>query len=228
MSAIELERVAKRYTDAREVVCAVDGVTLAVEPSEVAVLYGPSGSGKTTLLLIAGGLLSPDEGTARIGGRDLAALDRRELISLQREQLGFVYQSPHLMSGVPAVENAAVKLLAGGMTLRRARPCAVQWLERVGLSHRLGHTPEQLSAGERQRVAIARALVSSPSVVLELLAGLGRDRDAAVVVATHDPQAAQIADTVLALRDGRLLGEKDARTELPTLLDCAGQSEPGA
>lgn len=245
MSAIELERVSKRYADAQEVIRALDKVTLAVEPGEVVVLYGPSGSGKTTLLLIAGGLLTPEEGTARIGGRELAAMDRRELISLQREQLGFIYQSPHLMSGVPAVENAAIKLLAGGMTLRAARPRAVHWLERVGLSHRLGHTPEQLSGGERQRVAIARALVSSPSVVLadeptanldsrrarevlELLAGLGREHSAAVLVATHDPQAAQVADRVLALRDGTLLGEEDARKELPALVDAAARSGPGA
>ncbi|MGO9490490.1 MAG: ABC transporter ATP-binding protein [Solirubrobacteraceae bacterium] len=244
MSALELERVSKRYTDAGEVVCALEDVTLQVQPGEIAVLYGPSGSGKTTLLLIAGGLLDPDEGVARIAGRDLAGLRRDELLALQRERLGFVYQSPRLMVGVPAVENAAIKLLADGVALRDARPRAADWLERVGLSHRLDHTPERLSGGERQRVAIARALVSSPSVILAdeptanldsrrarevlgLLAELGRERDAAVLLATHDPHGARIADRVLALRDGRLLCGQDAREELSALGALVGPAATG-
>ncbi len=234
MSALELERVSKRYSDAGEVVRVLENITLRVEPGEIAVLYGPSGSGKTTMLLIAGGLLAPDSGAAHIDGRDLATLPGDELLALQRERLGFIYQSPRLMPGVPAVENAAIKLLAGGIGLRSARPRATDWLERVGLSHRLDHTPEQLSGGERQRVAIARALVTSPAViladeptanldsrrareVLALLAALGRDRSAAVLIATHDPHAASFADTLLALRDGRLLHGEQAQEELPAV-----------
>jgi putative ABC transport system ATP-binding protein len=238
MSTLELERVGKRYADAEEVIRALDCVTFAVEPGEIAILYGPSGSGKTTLLLIAGGLLAPDDGVVRIDGRDLAEFSAEELVTLRRDRLGFIYQSPHLMTGVPAVENAAIKLLAGGTTLRDARNRALDWLTRVGMSERLGHTPEQLSGGERQRVAIARALVTSPSLiladeptanldsrrareVLHLLAGLGREHDATVLIATHDPFAVDIADTVVALRDGRLLSGDDAREELPALADSA-------
>ena len=244
MSALELERVCKRYSDAGEVVRALEDVTLSVEPGEIAVLYGPSGSGKTTMLLIAGGLLAPDSGTAQISGRDLALLRRDELLAIQRESLGFIYQSPRLMAGVPAIENAAIKLLAGGMGLRAARPRAADWLERVGLADRLDHTPEQLSGGERQRVAIARALVSSPTViladeptanldsrrareVLALLAALGRDRGAAVLVATHDPHAAAFADTVVALRDGRLLRGEQAHEELPAAPPAFPTARPG-
>jgi putative ABC transport system ATP-binding protein len=221
MSVLDLERVAKRYEEVDDVVRAVDGVSLTIEAGEMIALYGPSGSGKTTLLLLAAGLLAPDVGVVRFAGADLASMGAGELIAVQRRMVGFVYQSPHLMTGVPAVENAAVKLLADGVSLRRARPIAADWLDRVGLGHRLGHTPEHLSGGERQRVAIARALVNQPRLiladeptgnldtrrgreVLELIAGIAREQRTGVLLATHDPQAAEIADRVLVLRDGKL------------------------
>ncbi len=224
---LELAGVVKRYEDVDDVVRAVDRVDLQIVAGEMIALYGPSGSGKTTLLLLAAGLLTPDEGSVRFGGVDLAGLAPRELAVKQRRGIGFIYQSPHLMNGVPAVENAAVKLLADGVGLRKARSQASEWLERVGLAHRLKHTPEQLSGGERQRVAIARALVNGPNVVLadeptgsldshrglevlELLGRLARHRGAAVLLATHDPQAAKVADRVLTLCDGRLVCERGA------------------
>jgi putative ABC transport system ATP-binding protein len=229
-SVLELDRVFKQYADVDEVVRAVDDVTLAIEPGNVLALYGPSGSGKTTLLLLAAGLLIPDRGNVRFAGRDLTSLAAGELAAHHRREIGFVYQSAHLMSGVPAVENAAVKLLADGVSLRRARAVASEWLERVGLSHRLEHPPERLSGGERQRVAIARALVNGPrliladeptgnldtrrgSQILSLLAGIARERQAAVLLATHDPQAVAVADRVYGLRDGKLL-EGDAAAAL--------------
>jgi putative ABC transport system ATP-binding protein len=216
-----LERVGKRYVDADEMVRALDAVSLTIVPGEFVVLYGPSGSGKTTLLLIAAGLLAPDEGVVRVAGDDLAGLSDTRLAKLQRRHLGFIYQSPHLMRGVPAVENAAIKLLADGIGLRTARPLADDWLRRVGLAHRVRHTPEQLSGGERQRVAIARALINSPQLVLadeptgnldsrrgremlELISAVSREHGAAVLLASHDPQAAEVADRVIWLRDGRL------------------------
>lgn len=226
MSLLELDRVVKRFEDADEEVRAVDGVSLSVGAGQVLALYGPSGSGKTTLLLLAAGLLQPDTGTVRFTGEDLSQLDAAELAAVQRRRIGFIYQSPHLMAGVPAVENAAVKLLADGATLRKARPAASDWLERVGLSHRLGHTPERLSGGERQRVAIARALANGPRLiladeptgnldsrrgrqVLELIGSIAREQRAGVLLATHDPQAAEIADAVLTLRDGTLVAQAE-------------------
>jgi putative ABC transport system ATP-binding protein len=231
---LEFEAVVKEYADANEVVRAVDDVTLSLEPGLVATLYGPSGSGKTTLLLLAAGLLRPDRGVVRFAGKELAVLRSNELSTYQRRDVGFIYQSPHLIAGVPAVENAAVKLLADGMSLRRARGAACEVLERLGLTHRLEHTPERLSGGERQRVAIARALVTSPRLVLadeptgdldtrrgtqilELLATIARERDAAVVIATHDPLAGSVADRVYELRDGKLL-EGRAASDLPSSL----------
>lgn len=221
---LDLDRVSKRYRDGDEVVTAVAGVSISVAAGEVVALYGPSGSGKTTLLLLAAGLLAPDEGVVGFEGVDLAALSSAELTDHLRLRLGFIYQSSHLMSGVPAVENAAVKLLAGGVGLREARGVAQGWLERLGLAHRLDHTPERLSGGERQRVAIARALVTGPRLiladeptgnldsrrgaeVLKILVDLARDEGVAVLLVTHDPQAVALADRVFGLRDGELQRE---------------------
>lgn len=221
-STLELQRVVKHYPGPSEVVRAIDGVSLTVAPGEIIALFGPSGSGKSTLLMLASGLLAPDSGVICFGERDIASRSDSELTDYQRHDVGFIYQSPHLMSGVPAVENAAIKLLADRVPLRRACRMAVPWLERVGLSRRLRHTPEQLSGGERQRVAIARALVNGPRLILAdeptgnldtrrggeilaLLADLGREQQAAIVLATHDLQATEITDHLYTLRDGRLL-----------------------
>jgi len=224
---LELRDVIKHYAAADEVVRAVDGVTLTVAPGEFVALQGPSGSGKSTLLLLAAGLLAPDAGSVRFDGREVVPLARGDA-RYQRRQVGFVSQSFELMPGVPAVENAAVKLLADGVPLERARRAAIPWLERVGLGHRLDHTPDRLSGGERQRVAIARALANEPALLLadeptgnldsrrgaevvELLASVGRERGAAVLLVTHDPQAAAFADRVLRMRDGRLEAEDPRR-----------------
>jgi putative ABC transport system ATP-binding protein len=234
-SILELDRVGKQYRDGDDLVTAVDVVSIAIACGEVTAIYGPSGSGKTTLLLIAAGLLSPDRGTVRFRGRDLNTLTSVERTLHLRRELGFIYQSAHLMSGVPALENAAVKLLADGLGLRQARGVAQGWLERLGLAHRLEHTPERLSGGERQRVAIARALTGEPHLILadeptgnldsrrglailNLLVDLAREHDVAVLLVTHDPQAAALADHIYELRDGRLLLDGlEPAPDVPTL-----------
>ncbi len=217
MTALELRDVVRHYREAGERVRAVDGVSMRIDRGELVALYGPSGSGKTTLLLLAAGLLEPDGGDVRVDGRAPTALSPSE----QRGAIGLVTQEPHLLAGVPALDNVALKLLAGRVSLREARHRARRWLLRVGLGDRLGHPPGCLSGGERQRVAIARALVCEPLLILadeptgnldsrrggellELLAGLCRERDAGVLLVTHDSQAAGLADRVLALRDGLL------------------------
>jgi putative ABC transport system ATP-binding protein len=225
---LELDGAVKHYEGfGGEVVRAVDGVSLAVGPGEIVALHGPSGSGKSTLLMLAAALMAPDAGVVRFEGHDLAALSSGEAADYQRRKIGFVYQSFHLMAGVPAVENAAIKLLADRVPLRQARRVATAWLERVGLEARLSHNPDQLSGGERQRVAIARALVNEPRLILAdeptgsldtkrggeilaLLAEIAREQQAAVLLVTHDPQAAAIADQVCTLRDGKLVVERPA------------------
>jgi putative ABC transport system ATP-binding protein len=221
-AVLELDAVVKHYQAyGDEIVRAVDGVTLSVAPGEIVALHGPSGSGKSTLLMLAAALMAPDAGAVRFEGRDLASLAAGAAADYQRRRIGFIYQSFHLMAGVPAVENAAIKLLADRMPLRQARRVATTWLERVGLGERLNHTPDQLSGGERQRVAIARALVNEPHLILAdeptgsldskrggeilaLLSGIARERQAAVLLVTHDTQAAAVADRVCTLRDGKL------------------------
>jgi putative ABC transport system ATP-binding protein len=219
---LELREVSKRYLSAGETVHAVDRVSLEVSPGEFVALYGPSGSGKTTLLLLAAAIIHPDEGRVLFDGREVSGLSPRDSARYRREQTGVVFQSFHLMGGASALDNAAVKLLALGMTLGDATAAARPWLERVGLGDRLKRTPGEMSMGERQRVAIARALANDPRLLLadeptgnldskrsreimELLAEICREREIPVLLVTHDPQATAFVDRVYTLRDGKLI-----------------------
>jgi ABC-type lipoprotein export system ATPase subunit len=231
VSSLELRELVKHYGDGPSLIRAVDGVSLNVEQGELLALYGPSGSGKTTLLLLCAGLLEPDSGDVRFGGVDVSRVDSRRSARYRREQVGFVFQSFHLMSGASALDNAALKLLAGGASLAEARVRARPWLDRVGLAPRETHAPEELSAGERQRVAIARALVNEPQLlladeptgnldsrssreILGLLRDVCQERLIPALLVTHDPQAAQFADRVHTLRDGSISDGLDAELAL--------------
>jgi len=217
---LELHDIVKHFR-AGEVVRAVDGVSLRVEPGELLALYGPSGSGKTTLLSIAGAFIAPDAGTVRFAGREVTGLTEKERALYQRRDVGLVQQRFHLNAGSTAIDNAAVKLLADRVSLEDARRRAIPWLERVGLGERLSYTPDRLSGGEGQRVALARALVNEPRLVLAdeptahldrrrsremlaLLAQIAHERSVAVMVVTHDPEAAAVADRTHTLTDGKL------------------------
>jgi putative ABC transport system ATP-binding protein len=226
VSALELREVAKHYQSGGEVVRAVDGVSLEVASGEFVGLYGPSGSGKTTLLLLAAGLLHPDAGSVHFDGREISSLSSRHGAVYRRRDVGFVFQSFHLIAAAPALDNAALKLLGDGWSLADARQQARPWLERVGLGARLAHTPGRLSMGERQRVAIARALVTEPRLVLAdeptgnldtergrqilaLLRDVAHERAIPVLLATHDPQAVAFVDRLHTLRDGNLIRGPD-------------------
>jgi putative ABC transport system ATP-binding protein len=221
VSTLELRQVTKHYAGGVEVVRAVDGVSLVVSGGEFVALYGPSGSGKTTLLLLAAGLTSPDSGTISFDGRDIGAFSERESSLYRRQDVGFIFQSFHLMPHTSALDNATIKLTGAGYTLREARSKALPWLERVGLAERAEQTPERLSMGERQRVAIARALVNEPRLlladeptgnldskrsreILALMRDISHERGIPAVLVTHDPDAARFVDRVHTLRDGHL------------------------
>ncbi len=199
---------------------AVDGVSMTVEPGEMVALYGPSGSGKTTLLLMVATLLAPTSGAVLIGGRDVSSLSEREASHFRLSELGFIRQNFDLLPGVTAIDNAVLKLLKT-MRWRDAHRQVAPLLDRLGLGGRLEHRAETLSMGERQRVMIARALSTEPRLlladeptgsldsqrgreVLELLTELCREHQVAIVLVSHDPQAAAYADRVYALRDGKL------------------------
>ncbi len=222
---LELRQVVKDYRSGGEDVRAVDGVSLRVDAGEMLALQGPSGSGKSTLLLLAAAALRADTGLVSYGGMDLARLSEQQTAQYRLAEIGLISQHTHLMARVAAIENAATKLLLGGVALDDARRQALGWLTRVGMAERAGRTPQELSGGERQRVAIARALAGDPTLILAdeptanldsersaqivaLLAELAHEHGKTVLLVTHDPEAASSADRVLALRDGRLDGER--------------------
>jgi putative ABC transport system ATP-binding protein len=218
---LELRDLVKHYeTAGEETVRAVDGVSMTVDAGEMVALYGPSGSGKTTLLLMVAALLTPTSGKVLVGGRDISSLTEREASHFRLREMGFVRQNFDLLPGVSAIDNAVLKLLKD-TPWKRAHEHVRPLLERLGLGARLNHRAETLSMGERQRVMIARALSTEPTLlladeptgsldtqrgreVLDLLRELCRERGVAIVLVSHDPQAAGYADRVLALRDGKL------------------------
>jgi putative ABC transport system ATP-binding protein len=227
VSTLELLEVSKRYETSVETVTAVDRVSLSVSSGEFIALYGPSGSGKTTLLMMAAGLTSPDDGSVLFDGQNVGALSERDSALYRRRDVGFVFQSFHLMPHTSALDNATIKLTGSGFTLREARGQALPWLARVGLAARAEHTPEQLSMGERQRVAIARALVSDPRLlladeptgnldsrrsreILALMRDVCHERGIPGVLVTHDLEATRFVDRVYTLRDGQLIDGMDS------------------
>lgn len=200
--------------------------TLHLERGVFAALVGPSGSGKSTLLNLVGLLDRPDRGDVAINGRSVAILSSTEAARFRNELIGFVFQSFHLLSRLTAWENVALPLFHRGVGRAERRTAALAMLDRVGLSDRIGHRPEQLSGGQRQRVAIARALVTEPRLILadeptgnldsgtglqvmDLLRQLNRDLGVTILMVTHDRDMAKLCDRVIEIRDGRVLPQEE-------------------
>jgi putative ABC transport system ATP-binding protein len=212
----------RRFGDGDTAVDALRGVDIHVPRGEFVAVMGPSGSGKSTLMHLLAGLDTPSAGTVRIDGEDLAGLSDDRLAKLRRTRVGFIFQSFNLVPTLTAEENVLLPLQLAGERADTA------WLElvldRVGLDGRRGHRPAELSGGQQQRVAVARALVTGPAVLfadeptgnLDTRSGadvLGLLRDAVdsggqtIVMVTHDPRAAAIADRVVFLADGAVVRE---------------------
>ncbi|WP_158968580.1 ABC transporter ATP-binding protein [Chachezhania sediminis] len=203
------------------------GITLEVMRGETLGLIGPSGSGKSSLLMLMGGLEQATGGTITALGRDLTAMDEDALARFRRDHMGIVFQSFHLIPTMTALENVATPLELAGH--RDAFDRAAAELETVGLGHRAGHYPSQLSGGEQQRVALARASAPRPDILLadeptgnldetngaaimDMLFGLRDRHGATLVLVTHAPDLARRCDRVIRLRDGRI-AEDDAAPE---------------
>jgi ABC-type lipoprotein export system ATPase subunit len=218
-SLLTLRGVSKAFQRGRETVVALDQVSLEVGPGEFVAMIGPSGSGKSTLLHLAGGLDEPDAGTVLLGDRDLGSLSAGDRAKIRRREIGFVFQFFHLIPTLTVAENVELPLLLDGQHDKRDEVHAM--LERVDLADRVEHLPGELSGGEMQRAAIARALVAGPelilaneptgnldsatgTVVLDVLAAQVAESGAALLMVTHDADAASRAARVLHLRDGHL------------------------
>jgi len=216
----------KDYPMNGEVVHALRGASLTVEPGEFVAIVGPSGSGKSTLLQIVGGIDPPSGGSVELLGTRLETLNDRALTHLRLTRLGFVFQRFHLLPVLTARENVELPMAEAGLRGARRRERARQLLEYVGLGHREGHRATQLSGGEMQRVAIARALANRPAIlladeptgeldaatgreILELFRRLNRDGTTLLVV-THDERLAAQAGRVVHMLDGRIAAETTA------------------
>ncbi|MFP3941074.1 MAG: ABC transporter ATP-binding protein, partial [Thermoanaerobaculia bacterium] len=216
---LEVRHLTKQLPSGDRTLTILDAVDLAVAPGEFVAVLGPSGSGKSTLLGLMAGLDRPTRGEVLLDGRAIQDLSEDRLALLRRRSIGFVFQSFELLENLTARENVLVPLELAG--IRRTRERADELLAAVGLSERGHHYPAQLSGGEQQRVALARAFATQPAVlladeptgnldgatgamVLDTMARLRREHGTTMVLVTHDPAVAALADRRVHLRDGRV------------------------
>jgi ABC-type lipoprotein export system ATPase subunit len=217
---IDLVDVCKSYQLEEVRVEALRGVNLTIRRGEFVALVGASGSGKSTLMNTLGCLDRPTSGTYHLAGRDIVKMNRDQRARIRNEQIGFVFQSFNLLNRTSALENVELPLLyRSGLSRAQRRKRAATLLDRVGLADRLDHHPGQLSGGQQQRVAVARALVNEPSILMgdeptgnldsktseemiSLFEELNQRDSITVILVTHDPDVAQVANRQIVLRDG--------------------------
>jgi putative ABC transport system ATP-binding protein len=202
---------------------ALDDVALTLEPGVFTLISGPSGSGKTSLISVLGAMIAPDSGSVLFAGTDITRLPRDRRSTFRREKIGYIFQSFRLMAALNAEEN--VRLSLEIRRVGKARQCARDALDIVGLSGKTHLRPDQMSHGEKQRVAVARAIAHGPAIVLadeptasldvvngghvtKLLADIARDDNRVVAVVTHDPRILPAARRIIRLEDGRIVGDQ--------------------
>jgi putative ABC transport system ATP-binding protein len=220
---ISLRDITKRYVMGEEDVLALAGVDLDIARNEYVALVGPSGSGKSTLMNLLGCLDTPTTGQYLLNGRDTAKLGEVELARVRNREIGFVFQSFHLLPRMTVIQNVMQPLVYRGMAASERRLRAVAALEQVGLGNRQGHRPNELSGGQRQRVAVARALVGEPSLLLadeptgnldsrtsaEIMALFDalHAQGQTVIVVTHEPDIAAHCRRTVRIGDGRVVSD---------------------
>jgi putative ABC transport system ATP-binding protein len=220
--SVKIENVEKTYKLGEILVPALKNTNIELKKGEFVAVMGPSGSGKTTLLNLIGALDKPTKGKIYVDGKDLTTLKEKELTKLRRRTVGYIFQFYNLIPVLSAFENVELPMLIAGLPTKEREERARQLLETVGLAERGDHRPDELSGGEQQRVAIVRALANKPSVVLadeptgdldsktgkevmQALRDLSRNEGATVIVVTHDPMVANLANRIFEMRDGRII-----------------------
>ncbi len=220
MSMIKLSGINKIYRTDEIETLALENVNLTVDKGEFVSIMGPSGCGKSTLLNVIGLLDEPTSGTIEIGGTVIGKMKDKQLAAFRNANLGFVFQSFHLINSLNVIDNVELPLLYRKMRGSERTRMAKEVLERVGLSHRMRHMPSQLSGGQCQRVAIARAIVGNPEIILadeptgnldskmgaevmELLHNLNKEDNRTIVMVTHNEEQAKMTDRIARFFDGR-------------------------
>lgn len=217
---VSIRNIVKKYKSGSEEIAALGGISAEIRTGEFTVILGPSGSGKSTMLNMLGGMDRPTSGQILVGGEDISELSEKKLTDYRRKNVGFVFQFYNLVENLTAYENVGIAADLNGNAGN-----AEDALKDVGLEKRMKSFPNQLSGGEMQRVAIARAVAKSPKLLLcdeptgaldvatgekifALLKKYSRNKDTAVVVVTHNPEVAKIADHVIRLRDGMIVADE--------------------
>ncbi|MFX0114023.1 MAG: ABC transporter ATP-binding protein [Candidatus Hodarchaeota archaeon] len=213
------ENIKRSFRDGSNVIDVLQGVNLRVEAGELVAIVGASGSGKTTLLNILSVLDRPDEGSVRIQGREVVGLKDDDLTMIRRYEVGMIFQDFYLLPTLSAIENVEVPMIFADVPEKKRKDRAYELLEIVDMTSHAHHRPDELSGGQKQRVAIARAIANEPAIlfadeptgnldtakgqeILNLFVKLKNMQGKAIVMVTHDPEAATRADRVLLLRDG--------------------------
>ena len=219
--AVRCRGVTKAYGAGDASVMALRGIDLDVRRGELLMVVGPSGCGKTTLISVIAAILDQDSGQCEVLGRDLKSMGQGERTRFRGESIGYVFQMFNLLPALSGVENVSIPLLINGASRKNAESRAKEALEAVGLGTRRNALPAQLSGGQQQRVAIARALVHHPKLIvcdeptsnldhvaghsmMELLRGVAKSPDRALIVVTHDPRIFEFADRIARMDDGKI------------------------
>ena len=222
--AIEANSITKTYKNEGLETNVLKGISISVDEGDYVSIVGPSGSGKSTLMTILGCLGQPTSGTYLLDGEEVERLSDRDLSRIRNEKIGFVFQAFHLLPGVSAFDNVMIPLIYCNKTPADAEERVERVLTRVGLEHRMDHTPGQLSGGEQQRVTIARSLINDPKILLadeptgnldskngaEIMAAFDHlnTEGRTIIIITHDPVVSEHARRILTLRDGQVVSDR--------------------
>ena len=221
---IEANSITKTYKNEGLETNVLKGISISVDEGDYVSIVGPSGSGKSTLMTILGCLAQPTSGTYLLDGEEVERLSDRDLSRIRNEKIGFVFQAFHLLPGVSAFDNVMIPLIYCNKTPADAEERVERVLTRVGLEHRMDHTPGQLSGGEQQRVTIARSLINDPKILLadeptgnldskngaEIMAAFDHlnTEGRTIIIITHDPVVSEHARRILTLRDGQIVSDR--------------------